>query len=99
MQKEKGCPWTSAIVVSPAGPRSYLVKADNGVIYRRNRSMLRPTSETPTGAKDNTFVAYDDIDIPTAEISEDLASEVQAPAITRSGRVSRPPIRYPCSEF
>ena len=97
MQMEKGSPWRLATVVASAGPRSYLVRTDDGKSYRRNRAMLKTTAEPHANG------AMEEFEVPVPEISglSDGRNENQGlslekpPVITRYGRVSRPPVRYP----
>ena len=112
MQIERGSSWRPATVIASAGPRSYIVKTENGATYRRNRVMLRQTKES--FEERPIYEDLDDVPITARNASDQiqehggsLPSECpernvpsERPAlITRSGRVSRPPERFRCSDF
>lgn len=92
--------WQKGVVLRKTSePRSYLVKRDDGGVYRRNRRHLRRTQEpmTTSGA---------DVDIPDDQTHANIPPEQQQHVqprncprdqqnvTTRSGRVVRPPKHF-----
>ena len=93
--------WKPATVVQKfSKPRSYIVKADNGRMYQRNRSKLLKTEID----EDQTIEISDDdgeaeiINIKTEDESNVTNQEEQqennTEVRTRSGRISRRPKRF-----
>ena len=93
--------WKPATVVQRLSkPRSYIVKADNGHMYQRNRSKLMKTEIN----EDQTIEISDDdgeaeiINIKTEDESHVTNQEEQqennTEVRTRSGRISRRPKRF-----
>ena len=93
--------WKPASVVQKLSkPRSYIVKADNGRMYQRNRSKLLKTEID----EDQTIEVSDDdgegeiINIKTEDESDMTNQEEQqgnnTEVRTRSGRISRRPKRF-----
>ena len=97
MQKEPAGIWRPAVVTSRSStPRSYVVKTEDGGIYRRNSGMLRKTRETFVEAQEP--VAHDLVPNPRQE--DDAATAPATPVITTYyGRQIRLPVRYPENEW
>ena len=91
-------------------PRSFIVKTENGKTFRRNRQHLRQTADRnetddtiliSDGEEEENYIKQE-INIKRAEVEMDPQDEVNIPrpnnlsneVTTRSGRVSRRPIRY-----
>ncbi len=88
-----------------SAPRSYLVETASGSVLRRNRRDLLKTKEdtvTPVGDARDTDDVSDGV---TSTSSQSTAGNVVTPAssvtsvpcvpaVTRSGRVSKPPVRF-----
>lgn len=77
-------------VVQQSNPRSYIVETPDGTSVRRNRRHLRPmpnteTSEDPTDSNEQSE---------NAQSENENRSTDSSVIKTRSGRVSKPPIRY-----
>ena len=100
MQEQK-----SVLVQGQSRTRSYLVNAD-GSVYRRNRRHLRKlpsnapgdglnTPDSDEATQDsNTILVTPDPDVAT-RLPPTTTPEARDNALTtRSGRVSKPPIRY-----
>ena len=97
-QNEK---WKEAVVEKKcAEPRSYIIKTQDGKIYRRNRNRLRPvqSEETSVEISDNENDNVDDENQVKNEKlemkSENQPSPKTAVRTTRYGRVVKPPRRY-----
>ena len=84
--------WKPAIVQQNIAPRSYIINA-NGRNYRRNRVDIRNTmeqqdiSESTESTRQESIVQSNEPPSATASIPSD------GHAITRSGRISKPPDR------
>ena len=97
--------WEPAVVLNcHSAPRSYNIKTAKGRVLRRNRRHLKKTSEDPH----NVTITIDDPftteDSPSAANQTPPVVSVEPPHSrltsvheerTRSGRVIRPPTRYP----
>ena len=91
--------WVPATVVTKTNdPRSYYVKSENGIVYRRNRKHLRTTGEkfehSPHAKFDMTNI--DDPDDNQDDMnnnSDPLSVETRPSSKTRSGREVRAPQR------
>ena len=83
-----------------AEPRSYIIKTQDGKIYRRNRNRLRPveSEETSVEISDDENDNVDDenqVNDEKLEIkSENQPSPKTVVRTTRYGRVVKPPRRY-----
>ena len=95
---------TGKIIERCQQPRSYLVLNSKGNIVRRNRRHLLPTTETfkvqanydqlPTTPNETTL-AQNPKPSSTQPSSAKEKQKQSDTTITRSGRQSRPPVRYP----
>ena len=102
--------WKPAVVMERCGePRSFIVKTENGKIFRRNRQHLHQIADS--NGTDDTILISDgeeedsveqEVIVKREEVEMDPCDEVNEPqpdnlsneATTRSGRVSKRPIRY-----
>ena len=82
-----GKKWSLGKVIRKGAPRSYLVEM-NGQQYRRNRTFMRPTKETPY-----LDGLCDDVPMPASHDNIDNQVQPQAPALRRSTRIHRRPDR------
>ena len=98
VQMERTSMWRPATVVSAAAaPRSYVVRTPDGATYRRNRAMLRPTSEPPSAPpQPEAGPELETIDVQDPDTAADVEPTRPAQPVitTRSGREVRPPIRF-----
>ena len=85
------------VVAPSSSPRSYVVKTEDGVLLRRNRRHLVPTTER---LREDS--AWEDIPVRDADESEDSTPDPpqkdslsQSPDhyVTRSGRIIKPPTK------
>ena len=97
-QKEK---WKEAAVKKAcAEPRSYIIKIQDGKIYRGNRNTLWPVESEETSVEisdDENDNVYDEIQVSNEKLeikSENQPSPKTAVRTTRYGRVVKPPRRY-----
>ena len=92
--------WVPGVVRSQIAPRSYMVEV-NGRLYRRNRIHIRdshaegtnrvsPLPQQPPNSDINAETPEID---PLPSVASDQ-SEVQAPVVTKSGRVPRIPAKF-----
>ena len=92
--------WRPAEVVSHTSPRSYVVKTDQGRLYRRNRRHLRRSTQDANVAPPTTQVTYDDDDV--QELPMDTGSQdipVTPPATPRAApKPHAAPIPHATSE-
>ena len=93
--------WKEAVVEKKcAEPRSYIIKTEDGNVYRRNRNRLRPveSEETSVEISDDENDNVDDENQANNEKleikSENQPSPKTAVRTTRYGRVVKPPRRY-----
>jgi len=99
----KGKPWIKAEVTGQSDIRSYEVRTEDGRRFRRNRRHLRISKEAPTQEplSLSTVPSPDTPDQPATvqqdpgrpEATQDTAV-TDAPVVTRSGRVVKPPERF-----
>ena len=82
-----GKKWSLGKVIRQVTPRSYLVEV-NGQQYRRNRTFIRPTEETPY-----LHGHCDDVLMPASHDNIDNQVQPQAPALRRSTKIRRRPDR------
>jgi hypothetical protein len=94
--------WIPGVVTAEVAPRSYLVEVD-GRVYRRNRvhlrDTLRQTPDTPVTRDVDDVTPPVRVTSPVRARDNLTAPPMQSPqdqphcAVTRAGRVSRPPKR------
>ena len=83
----KGGMWpVKAKVMEEVAPRSYKVKTEQGVLYRRNLQQLLPTGETACQESDS--LEGDDV----GQEGEQEGTDVQEPQVRRSGRIRNEPV-------
>ena len=96
-------PWDKGSCVAKVGPHSYLIKTDNGNLYRRNRKFIRQdpsqghqqsiiTDSSSTKQSSPLPKTTDVHPEPTAK--EERNSQQPQTLVTRSGRVSVCPSRF-----
>ena len=98
--------WKEAVVEKKcAEPRSYIMKTQDGKLYRRNRNRLRPvkSEETSVEISEDENDNVDDEDQVNNEKLEYKRENQQSPKTavrtTRYGRVVKPPRRYDKYEY
>ena len=83
-----------------AEPRSYIIKTQDGKIYRRNRNRLRPVKSDETSVEipdDENDNVHDENQVNDEKLeikSENQPSPKTVVRTTRYGRVVKPPRRY-----
>ena len=81
-------------------PRSYIIKTQDGKIYRRNRNRLRPVKSDETSVEisdDENDNVHDENQVNDEKLeikSENQPSPKTVVRTTRYGRVVKPPRRY-----
>ena len=77
------------------GDRSYCIQSEDGASYHRNRQHIRPmpTPESPHQEDNNSADTGDNAQ---EEMNAGITNgiPVKSSDVRRSGRVSRPPVRY-----
>ena len=97
--------WEPAVILDRhSAPRSYNIKTAEGRVLRRNRRHLRKTSERPPNVtttiddpftiEDSASAANQTLPIVNVQPPQSKPAPVHEKR-TRSGRVVRPPTRYP----
>lgn len=81
------CWFPGHIVSTCKEPRSFVLKDNNGSLYRRNQDHIRKTPENKTVEKQNTFVRQEN-NQPNIELTTESNNDNY---ITRTGRIVKPP--------
>ena len=95
-------PWDKGSRVTKVGPRSYLIKTDNGNLYRRNRKFIRqdpsqghqqPITDS-SSTKQSSPLPKPAHAHPEPKAKEERKSRQPQTLVTRSGRGSVRPSRF-----
>ena len=102
--------WKPAVVIKRCEePRSLIIKTENGKTFRRNRQHLHQTpdsngtddtilisdSEEEDSVEQEVIVKCEEVEMdPRDEVNEPQPDNLLDEVTTRSGRVSKRPIRY-----
>jgi len=87
--------WRKATTVSVLGNRPYVVQADDGQMYRRNRRFIRPIVLTELQGDSENQADNNSRPSQGGEVAQpaDNATTLQSPTTTSSGRIVKPPNR------
>ena len=78
--------WISGVCLGPVGPRSYEIQTKDG-IYRRNRQMIRESSDTrPTANADHTGITSE-----LEDTSSSSSAHSQSPPESSASEASSDP--------